>query len=71
MDSHYGVGNPVWNQTAQRGFDAGINLKSTTGWDNNGNGTNSSGFTSLPGGYRGNVGDFSNFAITGVWLYIS
>ena len=32
---------------------AGYVMKSTSGWDDNGNGSNSSGFTGLPGGYRG------------------
>lgn len=32
---------------------AGKKLKSTSGWDENGNGTNESGFTALPGGYLG------------------
>jgi uncharacterized protein (TIGR02145 family) len=35
-----------------RGTDHGLKLKNTTGWDDNGNGTNSSGFSALPGGYR-------------------
>jgi len=35
-----------------RGTDQGSQLKSTTGWDDGGNGTNSTGFTGLPGGYR-------------------
>lgn len=35
-----------------RGEDEGNMLKTTSGWDMNGNGTNSSGFTALPGGYR-------------------
>ncbi len=30
---------------------AGLKMKSTTGWDNNGNGLNSSGFTGFPAGY--------------------
>lgn len=34
------------------GEDAGIKMKSTTGWDDGGNGDNSSGFTALPGGVR-------------------
>ena len=33
-------------------------MKSTRGWYNNGNGSNSSGFTALPGGYRTSNGDF-------------
>lgn len=32
------------------GNDAGVKLKNTSGWNNNGNGSNSSGFTGLPGG---------------------
>ena len=39
---------------------AGTKLKSATGWYNNGNGTNTSGFTGLPGGNRGNDGSFNN-----------
>ena len=30
---------------------SGYNLKSTTGWNNNGNGSNSSGFNAYPGGF--------------------
>lgn len=35
-----------------RGTDEGSKLKSTSGWYINGNGTNESGFTALPGGFR-------------------
>ena len=31
---------------------AGTKMKTTSGWNENGNGTNTSGFTALPGGYR-------------------
>jgi len=42
-----------------RGTDQGTQLKNTTGWETEGNGTNSSGFSALPGGYRfGATGDF-------------
>ena len=34
------------------GTDVGFKMKSTTGWVNNGNGSNASGFNGLPGGYR-------------------
>jgi len=57
VDSLYGVGNSVWDKTDWRGFDAGKNLKSTKGWYING--TNSSGFTALPGGYQDRKGGFS------------
>jgi uncharacterized protein (TIGR02145 family) len=46
---------------------AGTALKSTTGWNNNGNGTNSSGFTGLPGGYRNNNGGFNDVGNNGDW----
>ncbi len=39
----------VWGY---RGTDHGLKMKNQTGWDENGNGTNSSGFSALPGGYR-------------------
>jgi len=49
-DSHYGIGNPIWWNDGNRGSDVGKNLKSTSGWQNNGNGTDLFGFTGLPGG---------------------
>ena len=57
-DSQYGVGNPIWDVEGWRGFDAGLNLKSTVGWNNSGNGTNKTGFTALPSGFRGRSGNF-------------
>jgi uncharacterized protein (TIGR02145 family) len=35
-----------------RGTDQGKRLKNTTGWNTGENGTNTSGFTALPAGYR-------------------
>jgi uncharacterized protein (TIGR02145 family) len=46
---------------------AGTKMKSSTGWDSNGNGTNSSGFAGFPGGYRGSDGTFSNVGRDGNW----
>ena len=40
------------NGTEWRGTDEGSKMKSQTGWANGENGTNSSGFSGLPGGYR-------------------
>jgi uncharacterized protein (TIGR02145 family) len=59
VDSQYGVGNPIWNQIFFRGFNVGLNLKSTSGWYSGGNGTDLFGFTALPGGLRGRNGNFS------------
>jgi uncharacterized protein (TIGR02145 family) len=39
---------------------AGYAMKSTSGWNSGGNGSNSSGWTGLPGGYRSSGGFFSN-----------
>ena len=44
---------------------AGTKMKSATGWYNNGNGTNISGFTGLPGGFRGNDSNFNNLTQLG------
>jgi uncharacterized protein (TIGR02145 family) len=49
VDSQFGVGDPEWDGTSSRGFDAGWKLKSVDGWDTN-NGTDEYGFHALPGG---------------------
>ena len=46
---------------------AGTKMKSTSGWNNNGNGTNSSGFSGLPGGFRSSVGTFYYIGRGGYW----
>jgi len=48
---------------------AGEKMKITSGWLNNGNGSNSSGFTGRPGGYRLNVNNpaFLNLGTQGYW----
>nr|NQU90039.1 hypothetical protein [Bacteroidota bacterium] len=64
VDSQYPVGDPIWNNTGWRGYDAGKNLKSTTGWYQN-TGTDAFGFTALSGGARspdGNFGNLTNYA---------
>jgi uncharacterized protein (TIGR02145 family) len=50
-DSYIGINSPVWNTTGFRGIDAGKNLKSTSGWQGNGNGTDIYDFKVLPTGY--------------------
>lgn len=52
VDSQYGYPDPEWDDWGWRGFDAGINLKSTSGWNYGGSGTDLFGFTCLPGGER-------------------
>ena len=46
---------------------AGTQMKTTYGWDSGGNGTNSSGFSGLPGGNRGTYGFFVWAGIVGSW----
>lgn len=60
VDSQYGPGNPEWGIIAWRGFDAGKNLKSTSGWFEEGNGTDLYGFTALPSGVRDYYGYTTN-----------
>jgi len=51
VDSQYGPGSTEWDKTEFRGFDAGYNLKSTSGWSDGENGSDEFGFHALPGGY--------------------
>ena len=47
---------------------AGAQMKTTYGWYDDGNGTNSSGFSGLPGGYRnGYIGSFTGAGNVGFW----
>jgi len=47
--------------------DAGTKMKSTQGWVSDGNGTNSSGFSGLPGGSRGDDGPVDAIGGYGFW----
>ena len=49
------------------GANAGTQMKSTTGWNSGGNGTNSSGFAGRPGGSRSNDGSFNYIGNDGGW----
>lgn len=52
-----------------RGTDQGTQMKATTGWYNNGNGTNTSGFSALPGGNLERSGGFFGYVgHGGIWL---
>jgi uncharacterized protein (TIGR02145 family) len=53
--------------TGYRGTDQGTQMKTTSGWNNNGNGTNTSGFSGLPGGHRSFNGTFYNIGGSGYW----
>jgi uncharacterized protein (TIGR02145 family) len=49
------------------GKEAGTKMKSTSGWVENGNGSNSSGFSGLPGGDRDGNGTFGLIGEFGSW----
>jgi uncharacterized protein (TIGR02145 family) len=56
------------NESGYRGDDQGSQMKSTTGWDYGGNGSNSSGFTGLPSGARWlDTGCFHNIEVFAGW----
>jgi uncharacterized protein (TIGR02145 family) len=67
VDSQVGIGNGLWDLSGLRGFDAGKNLKTTSGWKNNGNGTDLFGFSAMPGSYRILSGTFDLTGNEGVW----
>jgi len=69
VDSNYPIGHTEWNQQNWRGFDAANNLKSTSGWANNGNGIDQYGFCLLTTGYWWEGGFFD--LTQGTTLYTS
>jgi uncharacterized protein (TIGR02145 family) len=50
-----------------RGTDQGNQMKTESGWENDGNGNNSSGFSALPGGFRFCNGNFWFKGSMGFW----
>lgn len=71
VDSHYGVGDTVWDYTYFRGQDAGKKLKSKSGWFLSGNGTDDLGFAVLPSGQRTQIeGSFSEY-LAGAYIWTS
>ena len=60
VDSWYRIGDNTWDDWELRGLDAGTNLKTISGWYENGNGTDLFGFSGLPGGYRYGSGFFKD-----------
>jgi uncharacterized protein (TIGR02145 family) len=67
VDSQYGYPDPQWDSIGWRGFDAGKNLKSTSGWSSGGNGTDLYGFGAKPGGRRSHFGGFQYTGSNGNW----
>lgn len=68
VDSLYRIGDPEWDiNNVWRGYDSGTNLKTTSSWYGNGNGTDLFGFSGLPGGYRDYYGAFDAIGGDGLW----
>ena len=68
VDSQYGIGDSEWELSYNyRGFDAGTNLKTTSGWYLNGNGTDLYGFSGLSGGGRDYNGNFYGVGGNSSW----
>lgn len=68
VDSQYGIGDPKWDEGHEyRGYNAGKNLKTTGGWNENGNGTDLFGFSALPGGLRFEDSFFDGIGDYGLW----
>ena len=67
VDSQYGYPDPEWDGSGWRGYDAGLNLKATSGWNYGGNGTDLYGFGALPGGLRYADGSFYSLGDHGGW----
>ncbi len=65
-DSKQGIGDNTWDAMGSRGFDAGSNLKSTSGWKTEGNGIDLFGFSGLPGGVMANS-EFYYAGYCGYW----
>ncbi len=67
MEAFIGMSQSQADDTGWRGTDEGKKMKSTNGWNINDNGTNSSGFNALPGGYRYYNGSFISLSRYGGW----
>jgi uncharacterized protein (TIGR02145 family) len=68
LELYLGVDSAHIDSWGWRGTDQGAQMKNTTGWGAGGNGTNTSGFSALPGGYRHAVnGAFSALGTITYW----
>jgi len=67
VDSQFGIGDPMWDYFSSRGYDAGTNLKTTSGWLANGNGSDLFGFSGWPSGNRDLLGIFSQIGMNCFW----
>jgi uncharacterized protein (TIGR02145 family) len=67
VDSQYGIGDQIWDEIGYRGYDAGKNLRTTSGWKWPGYpGSDLFGFSGLPGGHF-DQGFFNLIGENGDW----
>ncbi len=68
MEMALGMSESEANSIGGRGTDQGTQMKTTYGWAFGGNGTNSSGFSALPSGFRDYInGYYSDAGSLGFW----
>lgn len=68
LEQHLGIAADQIDITGWRGTDQGAQLKNTSGWNTDENGSNTSGFTALPSGYRFyETGAFNGIATITYW----
>ena len=67
LEMELGMTEEIASMTYHRGLNEGLQLKSSFGWFEGGNGTNVTGFSALPGGVRDDDGDFSLAGERGHW----
>ena len=67
MEMALGMSEARGEQHERRGTDQGTQMKTDYGWYSGGNGTNTSGFSGLPGGERDEYGWFDGGGAVGKW----
>ena len=67
LEIHLGMSQSEANAMLWRGTNQGEQLKNTSGWPSGDNGTNTSGFSALPGGFRKETGEFVEYITDATW----
>lgn len=67
LERHLGMTQEEADAMNWHGTNQGTQMKDLTGWNSEGNGTNTSGFSALPGGYRDSYGIFDSIGFNGYW----
>jgi uncharacterized protein (TIGR02145 family) len=63
LEMYLGMSQQSADSMYWRGTDEGTKIKNTVGWNSGGNGTNSTGFTAIPAGFRYYDGNFGSLGI--------